>query len=139
MQIAEGYVLAFDFGLRHIGVAVANTLVGYARGVTTLTAVDGKPKWRDIAALVQDHDPKTLIIGKPLNMDGTEFDMTHRAAAFAASLEKRYRLPVVSHDERLTSKAAEWDLADARAAGRAKDDHQLAACFILESALSEAS
>lgn len=137
MQIADGYVLAFDFGLRHIGVAVGNTLVGHARGVTTLAATNGKPQWREITALIKDHDPYTIVVGKPLNMDGTEFDMTERAGAFAQALARRCKLPVISHDERLTSKAAEWDLEDARATGRARDDHQLAACLILESALRE--
>ena len=135
MSRRDGNVLAFDFGLKHIGVAVATTLTGTARGLTTLAAKSGKPQWREIAALVADYDPVLIVVGRPLNMDGTPFDMTDRAAAFAEGLGRRYNVDVASWDERLTSKEAAWERDAGRRDGRGKTDHEHAACLIAESYL----
>ncbi len=125
-------LLAFDFGLRHIGVAVAQTVTRTARGAATVGYRGTRPHWRAITQLIDEHAPRALLVGLPLNMDDTDNHVTVAAREFAAALEKRTGLPVHLQDERLTSKAAEEGLADARDLGIASTDHELAACYIAE-------
>lgn len=103
---ASGYVLAFDFGLRHIGVASGQTVTGTATPLTTLRARHGRPDWAAVAELVASWRPLCLLVGLPLNMDETESDMSERAREFAAALERRTGIPSLLVDERLTSRAA---------------------------------
>lgn len=128
--------MAFDFGLRYIGVAIGIPLTGTARGIATLSARDGKPRWRDLKQLIQAHGPTQLLVGLPLNMDGSMSDMAHNAQAFARELEKRTGLPVRLQDERLTSREAAAGLAEAKASGQAQTDHELAACLIAQDWMS---
>ena len=132
-------VLAFDFGLRYIGVAVANSLTGQARGIATVIAKDGKPKWRDITPLVEEYAPDVLVIGNPLHMSGEASDMSALAQGFATQLAQRFGLDVNMQDERLTSRIAQETLADAQALGLGKTDHEVAACLIAEQYLAQIS
>ena len=93
----------FDFGMKYIGVAVGQTLTQSATPLTTLTAKDGIPDWEQIDALIQTWQPQLLIVGLPLNMDGSEQAITHVAKRFAKRLAHRFQLPVQHIDERLTS------------------------------------
>ena len=125
-------VLAFDFGLSHTGVAVGQSITQTATGVCTLRGTNGKFKLRDLQGVLEAHKPDELLVGLPLNMDDSESDMTAYAQKFAQRLRNLSGLEVHMHDERLSSVAAEEQLADARALGRAQTDHELAACIILE-------
>jgi putative Holliday junction resolvase len=122
--VTARYVMAFDFGLRHIGVAVGQTVTGTATPLTTLRAQSGKPDWPAVTALVREWRPGTLLVGLPLNMDDTESEMSGRARRFAAALGAQTRVPVELVDERLTSRAA-------RAAGPDRA-HEEAAVLIAE-------
>ena len=102
----EGTVLAFDFGLKHIGVATGQTITRTATGLTTLTARNGKPDWRSVRELVSEWRPIRLIVGLPLNMDDSESEMSARARSFAARLGSETGVQVEMADERLTSRAA---------------------------------
>jgi putative holliday junction resolvase len=138
--MADGYVIAFDFGLRHIGVAAGQTVTGSATGVTTLRAEQGKPDWQSIAELIEAWRPIRLLVGLPLNMDGTDSDMSGRASAFAAKLQRRTGIPVTLVDERLTTREAR---DQQRAIGRSKrprlqqGGHEQAAVLIAETWLRE--
>lgn len=96
-------LLGFDFGTRQIGVAVGQTLTRQARPLCNLNARDGIPQWEQIAALLAEWQPQALVVGLPLNMDGSPSDMSLRAKKFANRLHGRYGLPVHTHDERLTT------------------------------------
>jgi putative Holliday junction resolvase len=96
-------VLAFDFGLRQIGVAVGNTSLGTTQPLAILRAREGIPDWRAVAALVEAWDPDILLVGDPLNMDGSESELCARARKFANRLHGRLGLPVEMADERLSS------------------------------------
>ncbi len=133
----SGYLLAFDFGLAHIGVAVAQPVTRSARGVATLPASNGKPAWPAVQQIIAQHQPAALIVGLPLNMDGSHSEMAANAEAFARALEKRSGVTVHLHDERLTSREAQAQLAWARESGKAATGHELAACLIAESWLAE--
>ena len=122
-------ILAFDFGLKHIGVAVGQTITRSASPLTTLAARKGKPDWRQVSALVSEWRPAQLVVGLPLNMDDSESDMSGHARAFASRLGKTTGIEVTMIDERLTSFAAR-QISD-------KDNHALAACLIAESWLNQ--
>lgn len=113
---APQLILAFDFGTRRIGLAAGDTLTRTARGLSTLDCSRGTP-WTAIDKVCADLQPAQFVVGLPLNMDGTPTALTEVARAFAAELESRYRKPVALVDERLSSREAEAELRDARAAG----------------------
>ena len=130
---SNGYVVAFDFGLRHIGVAVGQTITRTARGVATLNAHQGKPDWRALQALLDEYSPILAVVGLPLNMDDTRSEMAEAASRFAQQITKRCGLETQMHDERLSTRDARRSFADAKAMGIAASEHELAACLILES------
>lgn len=99
-------LLGFDYGSRKIGVAVGQELTGSSTPLTTLHHANGGPDWDAIARLIAEWRPDALVVGIPLNMDGSEQPMTASAHRFARRLEGRYGLPVFESDERLSSRAA---------------------------------
>lgn len=96
-------ILGFDFGMKHIGVAVGQSLTGTATPLGTIAAKDGVPNWEDIRVYIHEWRPQQLIIGIPLHMDGTEQPLTHAARRFAKKLNEHFQLPVAPVDERLSS------------------------------------
>lgn len=127
--------MGFDFGLRRIGVAIGQELLGTASPVTTLGARDGIPRWDEVARLIDEWQPDLFVVGLPLNMDDTESDMCLRARKFARRLQGRYHRDFVMMDERLTSFAVKSKLVD-QDGGRdfsVRPVDDLAAVLILES------
>ncbi|MDP6375083.1 MAG: Holliday junction resolvase RuvX [Pseudomonadales bacterium] len=96
-------ILAFDFGTKHIGVATGQTVTDTANGIATVSARRGRPDWSVLDSLVRDWHPSLLVVGLPLNMDGTESDMCAQARLFADRLRSRYQCAVDLIDERLTT------------------------------------
>ena len=123
-------LLGFDYGERHIGVAVGQTLTGTATPLQSVRVRHRKPDWEAISNLVRSWEPDALVVGLPLNMDGTEQAMTKAANRFRNQLNGRYRLPVYLADERLSTREARDRLA--RYGARVLDDHPVAAQVILE-------
>lgn len=106
LDIKPHILLAFDFGLKRIGVAIGQTVTKTARPLQTLAANDGVPNWQTLATLIKAWCPDTLIVGIPLNMNGTEQPLTQKARDFCKQLTEKSGLPVYQVDERLTTKAA---------------------------------
>lgn len=96
-------VLGFDFGMKYIGVATGQDITNTATPLTCLHAIDGLPNWDEIAELIKQWQPDALIVGSPLNMDGSMQLLTHCANRFAGRLKHKSRLPVHLVDERLSS------------------------------------
>lgn len=103
-------LLGFDFGLKRIGVAIGQMVTQSARPLTTLSAKNGIPDWQMVTKLIEKWTPDTLVVGIPLNMDGSPQNISQHAQTFIDSLETRYHLPVYSVDERLTTKDAREQL-----------------------------
>ncbi len=103
-------VLAFDYGLKSIGVAVGQTLTGSASTLKALKAQDGTPDWQQIELLLKEWQPAFVVVGLPLNMDGTEQPFTARVHKFVNRLHGRFGVQVKTHDERLTTVDARADL-----------------------------
>lgn len=106
----ESTVLGFDFGLKHIGVAVGQTVTGSANPLLSLEARRGVPKWEQIATLIAHWRPRTLIVGIPYAIDGSEQPVTRAARNFAGQLYERFALPVMMIDERYTTLEAKQHL-----------------------------
>lgn len=96
-------MLAFDFGLRQIGVAVGNCLLNTTQPLAVLRARDGIPDWSQVDRVVKEWQPDLLLVGDPLNMDGSASELSTRARKFARRLHGRLGLPIAMADERLSS------------------------------------
>ena len=128
-------VIAFDFGTKSIGCAVGQSITGTAQGLSAFKAQDGVPNWDLINKVLQQWQPDLLVVGLPLNMDGTEQELTLRAKKFANRLHGRFGLPVQLQDERLTTTEARAEIFQRggyRALQKDKVD-SISACLILES------
>jgi len=110
-------VLAFDFGLRRIGVAVGQQVTGSASPVGTARMSDSGPDWPLLSAWIREWQPTRLLVGLPLHPDSTPSTMSRAAREFAAELA-RFDLPVDLVDERYSSVEAGDLLREARASGR---------------------
>jgi len=104
-------VMAFDWGLKNIGVAVGTRALGTSQPCAVIKAKDGSPNWAEVEALIGTWNPALLVVGDPLNMDGSDAEITPRARRFARQLEGRFGLKVVMVDERLSSHAAKSEQA----------------------------
>lgn len=77
--MSSNTVIAFDFGTKSIGVAVGQTITGTARPLAALKAREGIPDWELIAAVFREWQPDYVVVGLPLNMDGTPQLVTNQA------------------------------------------------------------
>jgi putative holliday junction resolvase len=102
-----GTVLAFDFGLQRIGVAVGEPEIGTAHPLPTLVAATQPGRFTAIERLVKEWNPRRLVVGRPLGEDGAPHEMTRRAERFARQLGGRFGLPVRLMDESYSSVEAE--------------------------------
>ena len=100
-------VLAFDFGLQRIGVAVGEPELGTAHPLPGIAAQTQPGRLTAIEKLVKEWQPSLLVVGRPLGEDGAPHEMTRRAEKFARQLNGRFRLPVTLVDERYSSVEAE--------------------------------
>ncbi len=128
---APGTALVFDFGMKHIGIAVAEPQADLTRGLTTIPARAGEPHWAVLDPVVKEWQPERLVVGLPINMDGTPSEGSARARRFGRRLAARYELTVDYADERLSTFEA-----IARGAP-AQDAHRQAAEIIGETWLNE--
>jgi putative Holliday junction resolvase len=108
-------VLAFDFGLARTGVALGNTLTGGARPLETIETKENAPRFARIAELVEQWQPDLLVLGLPLDADGTDTPLCTRIRRFAQQLHGRFGLPVKLVDERYSSAVAEGAMRPGRA------------------------
>jgi len=131
-------VLAFDFGLQRIGVAVGEPELGTAHPLQGVVAHTQPGRLTAIEVLVKEWKPSLLVVGRPLGEDGVPHEMTRRAERFARQLNGRFRLPVELVDERYSSAEVESRMraaygsrkAASLARGKTLDSH--AAQVILE-------
>jgi putative Holliday junction resolvase len=109
-------ILAFDFGLRRIGVAVGQDVTGSASPLGVVNNRDTGVDLDGIAALITEWRPTLLVVGMPAHADGSPSDIQEQVDAFISELEP-FGLPIDTVDERHTSVEAERVLKNARAAG----------------------
>lgn len=131
----EGTVLGFDFGLKRIGVASGEHMLGIAHPLTTLNVESNEDRFKLIEELIKEWSPSTLVVGLPLSLDGEEHEVTALCHKFARRMDGRFGLPIVMIDERLSSAEASQSLKELGIAGRKQKPmlDQIAAQLILQS------
>ena len=112
-------ILAFDFGTKFIGIAVGQTITKTSSPLMILdVAKEGKEMWNTIKGLINEWKPDKLLVGNPLNMDGTHSDMMKKVDPFFKTLQMISNVPCELVDERLTSfeakQLAQMDTKDHR-------------------------
>jgi len=132
--MSDGYVLGIDFGLKHIGIAVGQTVTRTANGLITLTAKNGKPDWAELSQLIQQYRPIAVVVGLPLNMDDTPSEMSERATDFAQKLSLHTPHRIFLSHERLSS----WAVRTSEG-GAADSIHNASASLIAETFLNDPS
>jgi putative holliday junction resolvase len=103
-------LLAFDYGTKNIGIASAQTITKTANSLPGLKAKDGIPDWNQIEKLLTEFQPDLVLVGLPLNMDGSESELSTRARKFANRIHGRFGVKVEMIDERLSSFAAKGEV-----------------------------
>lgn len=128
-------VLCFDFGEQRIGVAVGEHLLASANPLVTINNESNEIRFEAISKLVKEWQPKLLIVGLPLSLDGAETSVTQLCKRFARRLNGRFNLPVMLIDERYSSVEASDLLNQSGIKGRAQKEmlDQVAAQTILQS------
>ena len=130
-------MMGFDFGQKHIGIAVGQTITRTASPLSVIPSQRGIPYWKALDVLIAQWQPQVLVVGLPLNMDGTMSPMAHKAKVFAAQLEARYHQPTHCVDERLSTKEAErWFIQQYQRLPKKAEIDTLSAVIILESFMS---
>ena len=112
-------ILAFDFGLKRIGVAIGNTMICQAKPLSVITATANEPKFAAIDSLIREWGASRIVVGLPSHPDGTEHEMSARCRRFANQVHGRFNLPVELVDERYSSAvihAKRGEVIDDRAA-----------------------
>ena len=136
----NGYVVAIDFGLKYLGIAASSRLIPRPFGITTLLAQSGQLKdWSKLEEILIEYKPHTILVGLPLNMDGSESGMSEMAKAFGESLSSRTSIPVEFVDERLSS----WEVKKMEEQNskhkqkKTSKIHELSACLIAQTWVSD--
>jgi putative Holliday junction resolvase len=124
-------ILAFDFGLKRIGVAVGEPELGTAHPLPAIA------QFSQVQELINEWQPARLVVGLPTSVQGEAHAMTRQAEDFARRLERRFRLPVARVDERFTSVEAHSKLRGTRPSKKQIDS--VAAQLILEQYFGEAA
>ena len=96
-------VIAFDFGEKKIGVAIGNSITKTAHPLETIRKVKKSERIEIIENLLNEWEPGIVVVGLPLNEDGTESRLTLLAQNFAKKIKNRFKVPIVMVDERYTS------------------------------------
>ncbi|TAN27223.1 MAG: Holliday junction resolvase RuvX [Castellaniella sp.] len=125
-RACERTLLAFDFGLKKIGVAIGNTLTAQARPLCILRPATRDQRFAQIGPLLAQWQPDAVVVGLPLTLDGDEQPASLQSRRFARQIEGRYHVPVLLVDERGSSLEAQHIL------GSNAPDDAVAAAVILQ-------
>ena len=130
-------VMALDVGDKTIGVAISDALLLTAQARPTIQRKDLKSDIDILGRLIDDNEVHEIVVGQPLHMNGKESRQSQKVARFAGELQKKFDIPIVFWDERLTSFAAEQHLEEMGLNWRKRREHidKIAAMIILQNYL----
>jgi len=131
--------MGFDFGTKKIGVAIGQRLTQTASALPELPAKEGQPQWDAVAALIEEWQPDALVVGIPLNEDGSDNALSKRARKFGNRLHGRFGLPLFPVNEHLSSFDARDQIQQysGRAAQSKRNIDSVAAALIIETWFAE--
>ncbi|GBD92761.1 putative Holliday junction resolvase [bacterium BMS3Abin05] len=141
MVIYEKRILGIDFGRRRMGIAISDPMRIVAQGLETITYHSSKDLWDKLEAVLTRYEIEKIVVGIPLNLNGSESDISLLVKKFSELLTKRFKIPVEFWDERFTSKTAQETLIQmGKSPGRNKKKvDQIAAVLILQNYLDRHS
>ncbi|QJC34167.1 Holliday junction resolvase RuvX [Enterobacteriaceae endosymbiont of Donacia cinerea] len=129
-------LLAFDYGTKNIGVAIGQSFIGIAYTLKVIkNKKSGGINWLKFYKLIKKWEPKKIIIGLPLKMDGSQQCTTILAKNFAFHIKKKFNIETILHDERLSTVEAKYILFSKGGWQKLQkgDINSLSACIILQS------
>ncbi len=134
-------ILGLDYGVKKMGVALGNTLTLTARPFDIVSMNNGQPDWDNLLEMIATWQVSQVVVGLPLNMDGTSSELAKRASKFARRLahrlmEQKSPVKIYLHDERLSSREARniaWENGWIKHHQDPIDD--ISACILLDSYL----
>ena len=125
--------MAFDFGIKNIGIAIGQEITKTASTFYSITAIDGQPNWSELDKIINEWQPHLFVVGDPFNMDGTRSKIQDLADRFSNSLNKRYDINIEKTDERLSSREAKERLEKETIGTKdSSNKHSISAQVILE-------
>ena len=128
-----GVVMAFDYGLRNIGIAIGQNITKSASTFYAIKAKEGVPDWIKLDSIVEEWEPDLFIVGDPFNMDGTKSEFQKKITKFSTELKNRYEIELQMIDERLTTKEAKERIQDKPDGIKdSANKHSISAQIILE-------
>jgi len=128
-----GVVMAFDYGLRNIGIAIGQNVTKSASTFYAIKAKEGVPDWTKLDSIVEEWEPGLFIVGEPFNMDGTKSEFQKKTVKFSSGLKKRYGVEIQMVDERLTTKEAKDRMeSESNILKTSANKHSISAQIILE-------
>lgn len=127
-------ILGLDYGDVRIGIAVSDLTGMIAQSEGVISGRDDEKRIAELDGYIEKYKPETVVLGYPLNMNGTKGERAEKSEAFAEVLKSRYNVKVVLWDERLSSMAAHRTLEEAGISGKKRKGKvdPLAAAFILQ-------
>ena len=133
-------IMGLDYGDKTVGVAISDELLITAQPIETVERERTnklRKTYQRIEALIAEYEVEKIVIGKPLNMNGTEGDRVELTEAFADELSRRTGLEIIWIDERLTTVQADRILEETGVAHSARKEHidKMAAAIILQTYL----
>lgn len=130
-------IMSIDYGLRKIGFAISTPDLSYSMPYMNEVQGDDQKKIELAVKIISDKDICAIVIGWPVNMDGSKSSQTVIVENFAKILSESIKLPIFFQDERLTTRAADVALKELRLNRRARNnnDDAVSASMILETTL----
>ncbi|BBI01420.1 putative Holliday junction resolvase [Buchnera aphidicola (Nipponaphis monzeni)] len=95
--------LSFDFGIKNIGAAIGQNITNTANILQSIKSINKVPNWTIIENMLLEWKPSIIVVGYPLNIDGTKQKITKKVEEFANIIYTQFNIPVNLHDERLTT------------------------------------
>ena len=109
--------IAFDYGLKKTGVAIAQSITKTASPLLSLKMINGEPDWEDIDSIFENFKPNCAIFGMPIKQIKESNSLNERINSFSSKIEKRYQISIGFINEHLTSKIAKDKLKEQRQEG----------------------
>lgn len=126
-------VMAFDFGIKHIGIAIGQEITKTASTFYSIKALEGQPDWNELDDIIHEWKPDLIVVGDPYNMDGSRSKIQNMSDRFSDALYKRYQIQLEKTDERLSSREANERLQNLDIGTKSSSNkHSISAQVILE-------
>ena len=126
-------VMAFDFVIKHIGIAIGQEITKTASTFYSIKALEGQPDWNELDDIIHEWKPDLIVVGDPYNMDGSRSKIQDMSDRFSDALYKRYQIQLEKTDERLSSREANERLQNLDIGTKSSSNkHSISAQVILE-------